>query len=278
VDQQIGVAGVNHQELATWYPGVTSHFDTLAPEMFDLNIPVSSLTVSALQFDTDRAPFVVKNPGFGSQAGVVIAREVPWRGSTSTRTATRAELLLLLAPLLKLPRLELLSGELTARPSQDAQQVMWDLALELYVVPAVEGRIVIPKHRCSASFEIAGQTGRASLNNIHLHPPYSINYTGGRHVEMTMHSKTIQSTQYEAIVDGPGVLRLGASASTQGVPDNLKSAGAQITVALWPAGADAAAPLDMVLGPTPLTDLEPDGDGHGGNDRELLAKWTGSAP
>ncbi|MDA0268976.1 MAG: hypothetical protein O2890_11825 [Cyanobacteria bacterium] len=110
VDEKNGVVGVNATDIATWYPKVQSCFDeSLAPRMSPLNIPVDGVTVVALLFETNRAPFVVKNPNGGT-----IHREVPWRENTSIRSAHRSDLIRVLAPIQFLPEIEILSAELEA--------------------------------------------------------------------------------------------------------------------------------------------------------------------
>jgi hypothetical protein len=52
VDQAAGIHEVDTTELATWYPTVRRHFDELAPELQDLNVPIDGKTVVALLFDT----------------------------------------------------------------------------------------------------------------------------------------------------------------------------------------------------------------------------------
>jgi hypothetical protein len=49
-----------------------------------LGVPRGDKTLVALWFETDRAPFVVKNPEGGA-----ITREVTWREGTAIRSATR---------------------------------------------------------------------------------------------------------------------------------------------------------------------------------------------
>ncbi len=48
VDEKEGVKGAQANELATWFPKIESHFDGLAPDHVDLNIPVDGRTVVAL--------------------------------------------------------------------------------------------------------------------------------------------------------------------------------------------------------------------------------------
>jgi hypothetical protein len=114
VDENIGVKGANHIDLADWYPRIQSEFDAIAPPLLDLNVPWNDLTIVALFFETDRAPFVVKNPLHGKQGGGAISLEVPWRTNTLVRSANRSELLRLLSPLQMLPSIEVLAASLTA--------------------------------------------------------------------------------------------------------------------------------------------------------------------
>jgi hypothetical protein len=108
VDQGAGtVVGAKHEEMSSWYPQVESYFDGLAPRVTDINVPAKAGAVVALLFDTDRAPFVVKVAGADRL-------EVPWRGSSSTRSARREELLRLLVPAQQTPDCEVLGGRLTA--------------------------------------------------------------------------------------------------------------------------------------------------------------------
>ena len=137
VDQQRGVVGANHEELADWFAGVKAQFDGLAPQLTDLTVPVRNGAVAALLFETDRSPFVVKNPVFGQTGGGPVQFEVPWREHTSTRTATRSELIKLLSPLQKLPSFEILSATLSAEvtpfeESDKLKQLLWSLELEMY--------------------------------------------------------------------------------------------------------------------------------------------------
>jgi hypothetical protein len=87
-----GIVGAADQELANWWPAVVRRFDEgVAPELApNFNVPVSiqepdgsewTVTVVALQFETDRAPYVVT-----CSTGQV-HREVPWRSATGIRRA-----------------------------------------------------------------------------------------------------------------------------------------------------------------------------------------------
>ncbi|HET6977881.1 MAG TPA: hypothetical protein VFI24_16245 [Pyrinomonadaceae bacterium] len=98
VDEQAGAIGADYQEASDWLNRLFSNFDQLSPNVYALNVPTNSgRTVVALVFETARAPFVVRNPHFGSRSDDPISLEVPWRKGTEIRTATRADLLLLLS-------------------------------------------------------------------------------------------------------------------------------------------------------------------------------------
>ena len=79
------ILSVNFIDFASWYNKVKAEFDELAPEPISINIPTNGGTVTALCFETDRAPYVVKNPQGGT-----IQREVPWREATDIKSATRS--------------------------------------------------------------------------------------------------------------------------------------------------------------------------------------------
>lgn len=228
VDEKQGVVGADHADLAAWYPSVKKCFDEeWSPSLIaDLNVSVGNQTVVALLFETDRAPFVIKNlDGKGS-----IDREVPWREGTSIHSATRAQLIRLLSPLQKLPSLEVLSGSL----SVSSVPVMrnhahlptgwnWLLKLELYISTKSESRVVIPMHRCKASFKVENSFDQ-SLNEIpfycvDLEPLISERYDRSSGVALRSTSLTIRSTSSEVLLDGPGRLDLVGYADTRSMAE-----------------------------------------------------------
>src|SRR5438093_1131931 len=107
-DEKAGtIPGVHGRDLAGWYDPIRNLFDSVAPEPSDLIVQYGNATVVALVFDTSRSPYVVRNEGFGRVRGEPQKWEVPWRQLTSTRSATRHELLQLLVPALSKPDVEL---------------------------------------------------------------------------------------------------------------------------------------------------------------------------
>jgi len=126
VDEKSGVTiGAEQKEFSSWIAGIGSQFEGLAPRCQDLNVSTNKdLTVVALVFESDRAPYVVRNPEFGVSK-TSIAFEVPWREGTKVRSATRGDLLVLLA---EKRSLSALLGEMewnravAARPANDHAQ------------------------------------------------------------------------------------------------------------------------------------------------------------
>lgn len=95
------------QDVAAWWAQMSARFDQTPPEMIHhLNVAVGpGESVAAILFATDRAPYVVKTSGGTPE------REVPMREGTRTRSATRVELLRMLAPEIGTPPAVLLSAE-----------------------------------------------------------------------------------------------------------------------------------------------------------------------
>lgn len=221
VDEKKGLVGVDNEELANWSAQVRAEFDGLAPQILrDLNVPVKGETVVALLFDTDRAPYLVKNPAYNQPNGGPVQLEVPWREARSTRTASRSDLLRILSPIQKNPSFELLEARLKVYPelvptamgseySDDPNYFSWKLTMEFYVVPRTNARVVIPFHHCMASFQISTWVDETQFESIEVKPLSSIQMRGGT-LTMGIDSLSVESTKYEAIISGPGkVVLLG---------------------------------------------------------------------
>ncbi|MEQ8969268.1 MAG: hypothetical protein RIE73_02600 [Coleofasciculus sp. C1-SOL-03] len=248
VDGKQGVIGVNTTDIASWYSTVESCFNELAPRMIPLNIPVDGKTVVALLFETDHAPFVVKNPVYGSKGAGAVELEVPWRENTSVRSARRSDLIRLLAPLERLPEIEIIDCDFiaTIEKTDDRGHYTPDelrLSLELYIVPHNKNRIVIPIHRCKVEFEIIG-IPRIKSNWLSLEP--ATNYCGWGDPSISV-PLTIQSTGHEIIIDAPGKLVLKATAERPSLPENAKNCDIRIFIHLLPTGTDRPVVLTKTL-------------------------------
>lgn len=219
VDEKTGVVGVKHKEFASWFMQVSSCFDGHFPEIKELNIQHNGKTIVALFIRTNRAPFVVKNPKFGSANGTPISLEVPWREGTSTRSAKRSDLIRLLVPRLSLPEVEILNAELYIKKHDEFK---WSLTLNTYIIPVLGHSVVIPFHRSSIYLSLPDNSKTLEMSEIKLAPPYKNVYGGfspSRFGSAEPDSYTAINTQNEIIIEGPSVVKLSAHAWTPEPPD-----------------------------------------------------------
>ncbi len=238
VDEKQGVKGVDYNEFANWFNAVTSQFDGVIPDSTSISVPYRGLAVLAIIFETDRAPYVVKNP-----SGGLIQFEVPWRDGTSTRSAKRAELLRMLVPLQRIPTIEVLSGDLTARYRSKDNTWLWQLELQLYVASMLQTTLAIPFHQCSATLELSPHLPLTALTDLALRPPplqsgYFSQITTQETQRPQPDSLTIDGTQSELIVRGPGKFQLIASAETTPLDSDIANSMATIHAGLRPVDSE----------------------------------------
>lgn len=176
LDEDDGIVGAERKEMADWMSGVESQFDGLAPSIQDVVVPCESEVLVALLIDTERAPFVVKNPVAGQQGGGPVALEVPWRAGTKVRSARRQDLLRILVPVSRLPNVQFVDAELQVdrklaigHPSGPLIKV--DLTANLYLMSAFERRIAIPFHECEASATLGLNGEHVVLDEIEFSVP-----------------------------------------------------------------------------------------------------------
>ncbi len=240
VDQAAGIAGADALELPNWLSQVRAEFNELAPDLLiDLNIPARGKTVVALLFATDRAPFVVKNPMFGSAGGGSIELEVPWREGTRVRSATRAELLRILSPLQRLPNFEILEGSLKMKlPDEEGGRSpsFW-LMLKLYAVPKIVP-VVLPYHRCKGMIRIMDFGIKTPLSKISIYRHGKIFGVGRTKGLGSIGSTMIEESYSEVIINGPGMLQLEAKSSAGAPLDVLPLGEAQAIIEIFPADAE----------------------------------------
>jgi hypothetical protein len=116
IDEDTGVTGCDPAYFSKWYQQVCSEFEEIAPAVIDVALPFADgIICMALQFDTDRAPYVTKNPVAGQPNSGPVSLEVPWRAATSIRSATRREILKILLPYEMLPEIDVLEVSLAVR-------------------------------------------------------------------------------------------------------------------------------------------------------------------
>lgn len=138
------VTGAEASDPAQWEDQLRNHFaNRWAPSVRPQVIPWGNTNVVALIFGTIGAPFLVR---FGENT------EVPWRGSTRVRSATRFELLEMLTPLVRAPEVEILDGRLgQSRSPSEITPIRIRLALILYLAAHDDHDVVLPLHRMKVS-------------------------------------------------------------------------------------------------------------------------------
>lgn len=149
VDENGGrVVGAAKTDLANWYPAVSSRFDEVAPDLLlDLSISYEEQTIVALLFDTSRVPYVVKVPN-----GQNVHREVPWRTGTGIDSARRQDLLRLLSPLQKYPKVEIVETmlELFDPKTLGTSDSSGLLVVRILIAPQGSEPLVFPLYKLSA--------------------------------------------------------------------------------------------------------------------------------
>jgi hypothetical protein len=186
------VVGASQSDSATWLQQVASEFDAgFVPELvIDIAIPCDSTTVVGLHFETDRAPFLVKNPKFGQPDGGPVQYEVPWRVGTGLKTARRGDLLRLLTPIARLPEVEVLAANLNCGPSKDGN-LAWDFKADLFLLPKTSTRLTIPHHRTHFYYQDSYSGERVNFESRGLNP-----YESG----------LIRSVPGALLIEGPGTV------------------------------------------------------------------------
>jgi hypothetical protein len=246
LDEVSGIVGTNPQQLADWWSRVQAGFDGISPSLTDLILHKDGKTLCALVFTTSRAPYVVKNPLFGSAAAGPIALEVPWREGTKVRSATRNDLLQILNSVATLPEIEALHGSGSARnrtdyPKPEVIGVSLWFTTCLYLTPRGDGVTVIPFHRCRCLAVGADSTQRIEDFEISMNHPWQ--FRGPR--DSQPDTATMEKTSSELIAHGPGRCELRAKAEFTEMPPWLKGSALRLTFTL--SVVDADLPLILVV-------------------------------
>jgi len=148
------VPGVNAENFADWWSSVKSCFDGAYPHVDHLAFEYDGQSVVALLFETDLAPFVVKV----QDGGGPVSREVPWREGTSVDSATRLQLIRLLVPVVRSPKLEIVKAHLDClvnRRIDGNQPFNFRLSFraECFLVQRQEQNSTLTAHRTAISLE-----------------------------------------------------------------------------------------------------------------------------
>jgi hypothetical protein len=265
VDEGAGqVIGVQAEDLATWWPKVRAEFDGDMPDLQEHALDVDGLTVVALLFETDRAPFVVRNAAHGIAGGGPVQREVPWREGTAVRSATRAELLKLLLPLQTMPTLEVTSAVAHLHPL-DGATVAWSVEVTVYATLPINPGLVLPNHRSTATLAVP-VVGYVTELDVGLRAG-SFEYGRGLRVpDGGVH--TVHQGDDQVIIEGPGFFRVLMSKAVERPPVvDLLFEPLVVSVRLRPAGTDLVIPFSVTL-PPDARDVE-----DAENYRRALIRW-----
>ncbi|NLI77753.1 MAG: hypothetical protein GX442_15125 [Candidatus Riflebacteria bacterium] len=211
VDEKQGVVGADFEELSRWYFQVRGCFDEhLAPDLVSLAVPWEGMTVVALLFETDRAPFVIRTSAIGP-----ITHEVPWREANSTRSARRADLLKLLVPIQKTPKIDVLDGAVSLYKmhgrDKQAEHFQWQLNVRLYIITYSSETVVIPFHTCKVAFRGEHSPDEAYFENITITPPTTFH---ARELKEKVRSLTVSSTESEVLINTAGLVHLQGEITT----------------------------------------------------------------
>ena len=248
LDEDIGVKGVNPEDLASWWPGICSHFDGITPVLTDIIISVGNQSLVCLLFETCRPPYVVKNPKFGLAGGGPVAWEVPWREGTSVRTATRNDLLRMLVPTITQPEVEILKGNGHLQNNIDpirgckTSDLKLYFNLSLYIYPHGDSSVVIPFHKCKCL--LGEDTGNNILEgfNITMYLPSLVNIR-----KVHADTVTIERTSSELIVHGPGRCTVEVHMVMENEPFWLHNSGLKLRLILFVIDSELPVELDMSL-------------------------------
>lgn len=241
-DEQAGqILGVT-PDMSSWWPQVQSEFDGEGPSVTEVRVAISDgVTVTAILFDSELAPFVVRNANFGKPGGGRVAYEVPWREGTSVGTANRQDLVRLLVPRQTLPRIEVVKGHVAAYEDKSTGGFAWAVHLTVYVEVAMGAGLVIPNHRCSASLDIENLDYSVSEGHLSLAPGSATRGPAGR---KPVHTATVHQGDEQVILDGPGFM--GTHLRVDGIDDRSLAESAEpvtFTCILRPVGAEGAVPV-----------------------------------
>lgn len=240
VDEATGVIGADTVEFSNWWQQVVSQFSELSPTVTSVNIPIEGKLVVALLFETDRAPFVVKNPKFGSSGAGPVEREVPWREGTRVRSATRADLVRLLVPLNSFPTVEVQDCTVSIyQTNQDRIPCGWLVQMKLYVLPSNDRQLVIPYHYCSGYLQIENVLEMTELVDIRL----SDGSRGGTY----RLDDQVPAPSNEIIIQHPMQVTLYANANQALAKGTDYVHEASIVLKLRPAGANRNLEINATL-------------------------------
>jgi hypothetical protein len=202
LDEKKGVVGLSaSRDPGTWYAECRSIFDGVAPDLGGAVLfEFDGKQVAAIQFETDAAPYVVKNTsGEGP-----FQFELPWRDGTLTRSAHQREVLQILLPIQRLPDFEVLEATVTANPTSDTgvnTSAQWHVEIIAFAEPATREPVTIPFHRMEVVIKRVDHTENALTLGVQMQPVAEY---------QLLDPARIWATSSEAVLGCPGRVRIVA--------------------------------------------------------------------
>ncbi|HEX7154999.1 MAG TPA: hypothetical protein VF618_26215 [Thermoanaerobaculia bacterium] len=225
------VPGAPAMDVASWIAQVRAEFaEEWAPPVDIYNFEMEGRTVTALLFNTEGAPFLVK-------AGA--ARfDVPWRDTTATRSARRSELLSLLSEPLYFPEFEVLRVSVYAEVDVSKTYLDWVVDLQLYITQTANRPVYFPFHRMHGWLQKTDGSDRVDLDDFGKTRRISgIGWFGSRPTESRL--KEVVADDVQISVYGPG--RTAISASCREDAREVDTDDRDLTITLMPAMSGGAA-------------------------------------
>jgi hypothetical protein len=239
IDEQTGVL-FDVPDHVDWWASVQKGFNGLAPELTDLRVPFDQHSVLALYFWPDRAPFVVRNPDFGSSP-TAISLEVPWRDGTRTRSATREDLLRILLPVQRRPDIDVLEAK-AMLVAGGGRENNFRATVDVYITPRADRRVVFPYHKCRV--EIVNGFDRSPAMATRRPrlwvTPYRTSTDDNR--EMALH--WVRASDSEVLIEEPGRMRFNFATNFD---YTILSAWSTIRLDLHLVQAESAEPSSLSL-------------------------------
>lgn len=247
IDEESGVVGAPKKEQHEWLKRVENEFDDIFPELRiePLAIPLDGDTVIAFLFRTTRAPYVVSNSVFGTPNGGPVEREIPWRSATGIRSAKRSDLIRLLGPVARRPKLEIVSGYLKVIRTGDSNiNVLGHyfhshVCMDLYVTYRSTGDLIIPFHRCQGDFCVLNSGERLELESISLRRSFR-----GRVAQDTReYTPNVTISPQDAIFRGSGMVQFNANLPDIDVSSNFSE---KVNINITLREADTDDPIEIL--------------------------------
>ena len=204
LDEKKGIVGCEPFEASTWISQLSTEFAGPMPELVaTASTNHEGVPIQAFEFATDAAPYLVKNPQYGTVKGTVVSREVPWRKGESTDSATREQLLRLLAPVVRRPQVQLLRAfaELRFEYGDPVTARQYRATIDAYVSPLPGQSIVFPRHLIQMRM-------RDSMANSRSLRRFDFDWSK----RSDGHATNVVVTNSEVIFTGPGSLKVVGSA------------------------------------------------------------------